>query len=65
MPYVSQPGSRVFTRASFVIEAGDPGLQQAEANRVPAAQRVAPTDEADRVAAQEEADEAGRRGRRR
>ena len=35
VPYVSQPGARVYTRASFVVEAGRPGLQQAAANAVP------------------------------
>ncbi|MFH4233462.1 alkaline phosphatase D family protein, partial [Acinetobacter baumannii] len=34
VPYVSQPGARVYTRASFVVEAGRPGLQQAAANAV-------------------------------
>ncbi|BBL80338.1 alkaline phosphatase D [Rubrobacter xylanophilus] len=35
VPYVSQPGARVYTRASFVVEAGRPGLRQAAANAVP------------------------------
>lgn len=60
VPYVSQPGSQVFTRASFVVEAGNPGLQPTEANSFPTAQEVAQAAEADRAAAQEEA---GRRGR--
>jgi len=28
LPYVSTPGAPVFTRASFVVEAGSPGLNQ-------------------------------------
>ena len=34
VPYVSQPGARVYTRASFVTEAGNPGLQPAGTNQV-------------------------------
>ncbi len=29
VPYVSEPGAPIFTRASFVVEAGSPGLQPA------------------------------------
>jgi alkaline phosphatase D len=34
VPYVSQPGARVYTRASFVVEAGNPGLRPAGTNPV-------------------------------
>ena len=34
MPFVSQPGARAYTRASFVTEAGNPGLQPAGQNPV-------------------------------
>ena len=34
VPYVSQPGARAYTRASFVTEAGNPGLQPAGQNPV-------------------------------
>jgi len=56
VPYVSQPGSRVFTRASFVLESGAPGIRQTADNGVPMAQRVAPATEADRITTQQEAD---------
>ena len=56
VPYVSQPGSRVFTRASFVVESGAPGIRQTADNGVPMAQRVAPATEADRITTQQEAD---------
>lgn len=56
VPYVSQPGSRIFTRASFVVESGNPGIRQIAEYDVPTAQRVASQDEADRVATQREAD---------
>ncbi len=63
VPYVSQPGSRVFTRASFVIESGNPGLQPAGTNPVQGT-RVSTTaieSDAERIAAQERADAKGRR----
>ncbi len=56
VPYVSQPGSRIFTRASFVVESGNPGIRQIADNGVPTARRVASQVESDRVADQKEAD---------
>ena len=35
LPYVTQPGAEIYTRASFVTEAGNPGLQLAGQNQVP------------------------------
>jgi hypothetical protein len=46
----------VFTRASFVVEASNPGIRQVADNGVPVAQRVAPATEADRIALQKKAD---------
>ena len=60
VPFVSQPGSRVFTRASFVVEDANPGIRQVADNGVPVAQRVALATEADRITLQKKAD--GRSG---
>lgn len=35
LPYISRPGADIFTRASFVSEAGNPGLHQVADNQVP------------------------------
>lgn len=35
MPYVTDPGADIFTRATFVTEAGNPGLQVADLRSVP------------------------------
>jgi alkaline phosphatase D len=35
VPYVTQPGAEITTRASFVTEAGNPGLQLVDQNAVP------------------------------
>ncbi len=63
LPYVSQPGAPVYTRASFVTQAGNPGLQQVDANAVQGTRVSAAAIESDaeRIKAQEEA---GRRSRR-
>jgi hypothetical protein len=45
----------VFTRASFVVEAPNPGIRQVADNGVPVAQAVAPATEADRIALQKKA----------
>ncbi len=55
VPYVSQPGSRVFTRASFVVENGNPGVQPAGQQQVPVAAQQAPQLEGDRARTQREA----------
>ena len=63
LPYVRQPGAPIYTRASFVVEAGNPGLQTAD-TQAPLGTRSSSTaveSDAERIRAQEEA---GRRGRR-
>jgi alkaline phosphatase D len=35
LPFVTQPGAEIYTRASFVTEAGNPGLLVADQNAVP------------------------------
>jgi len=35
LPYVKQRGAQIYTRASFVTEAGNPSLQQAGETQVP------------------------------
>ncbi len=63
LPFVKQPGAPVYTRASFVVEAGNPGLQQVDTNTVQGTRVSATAIESDakRIEAQEEA---GRRDRR-
>ncbi|QIN85304.1 twin-arginine translocation signal domain-containing protein [Rubrobacter tropicus] len=64
LPFVKQPGAPVYTRASFAIEAGNPGLQQVDANAVQGTRVSSALVESDakRIKAQEEA---GRRKNRR
>lgn len=52
VPFASQPGAPVLTRASFVVEAGRPGLQPAGAGAVSARVRRSGAVEADRIGAQ-------------
>ncbi|MEJ7840520.1 MAG: alkaline phosphatase D family protein [Rubrobacter sp.] len=63
LPYVSKPGSPIYTRASFVTEAGNPGLRQVDANAVQGTRVSAAAIESDaeRIKAQEEADRKGRK----
>jgi alkaline phosphatase D len=61
LPYVSRRAAPIYTRASFVVENGQPGAKQLGAERIPAppsTARVSPTIEldAERIAAQERAD---------
>ncbi len=58
LPYVSQPGAPAYTRASFVTEAGVPGLQPAGTNPVRGVRvsEAAIESEVERVEAQEEAE---------
>ena len=58
VPYVSQPGAPVYTRASFVTQAGTPGLVPVEENPVQGTRESATAIESDveRAAAQREAD---------
>jgi len=63
LPYVKQRGAPVYTRASFVVEAGNPGLQQVDANAVQGTRTSAVAIESDteRIGAQERAAKRGRR----
>jgi len=66
LPFVKQPGAPVYTRASFAVEAGNPGLQQADTNAVQGT-RVSSTaieSDAKRIEAQEEAGRKGGKSRR-
>jgi len=63
LPFVKQQGAPVYTRASFAIEAGNPGLQQVETNAVQGT-RVSSAlveSDAERIKAQEDAATGGRR----
>ena len=58
LPFVKQSGAPVYTRASFVVEAGNPGIQPAAEQPVQGT-RVSSTaieSDAKRIGAQEEAD---------
>ena len=57
VPYVSRRGAPVSTRASFVVEAGRPGLQYAGGTRGPSAEASSSEVEGDRISAQRRADE--------
>lgn len=67
LPFVKQPGAPVYTRASFVVEAGNPGIQPAAEQPVQGTRvsSAAIESDAERIEAQEEADRRsrGRRGR--
>ncbi|CAA9411524.1 MAG: Phosphodiesterase/alkaline phosphatase D [uncultured Rubrobacteraceae bacterium] len=65
LPYVKQPGAPIYTRASFVTEAGNPGLQLADVNEVQGTRVSSAAIESDfeRIEAQEEADRRGRKFR--
>ncbi len=52
VPYVSQPGARVYTRASFVTEAGNPGLVPAGTNPIQGVRNSATAIESDLERAQ-------------
>lgn len=55
VPYVSQPGAEVFTRASFAVRSGEPGLIQTADNGIPVAQRQSAEVESSRPEAQRRA----------
>ncbi len=57
VPYVSQPGAPAFTRASFVVESGNPGLRQVGEGQMSARTRRSSEVEADRLRAQARAGE--------
>ena len=65
LPYISRPGAPIYTRASFVTEAGNPGLQRVDVNEVRGTRNSAAAIESDaeRIEAQEEADRRGRKFR--
>jgi alkaline phosphatase D len=58
VPHVSQPGAPVYTRASFVTQAGNPGLVPVDENPVQGTRESAAAIESDveRAAAQRAAD---------
>ena len=58
VPYVKQPGAQIYTRSSFITEAGNPGLQQAT---VPSRQASLVETDTERIRVQEKASRTGRR----
>jgi alkaline phosphatase D len=64
LPYVSEPGAPIYTRASFAVEAGRPGLQQVSGTTVPTRASSLIESDAERIRAQKRADERRRGGRR-
>jgi alkaline phosphatase D len=67
LPFVKQPGAPVYTRATFAVEAGNPGLQLAT-EQAPQGTRVSSAlveSDAERIRAQEKAGGFPRRGARR
>jgi alkaline phosphatase D len=64
LPYVSEPGAPIYTRASFAVEAGRPGLQQVGETAVPTRASSLIESDAERIRAQERADGRRRGGRR-
>jgi alkaline phosphatase D len=65
LPYVSEPGAQIYTRASFAVEAGRPGLQQVGETAVPTRASSLIESDAERIRAQKRADGRQRSGRRR
>ena len=65
LPYIKQPGAPVYTRASFITEAGNPGLVPVDVNdaRGTRVSSAAIESDVERIEAQEEADRRGRRRR--
>jgi phosphodiesterase/alkaline phosphatase D-like protein len=61
LPYVKQPGAQIYTRASFVTEAGNPGLQQAGETQVPSRPASLVETDVERIRAQESAARGGHR----
>ncbi|HEX2741615.1 MAG TPA: alkaline phosphatase D family protein, partial [Rubrobacter sp.] len=62
LPFVKQPGAPIYTRKSFAVEAGNPGLHPA-VEQEPLGTRVSSAaieSDAERIRAQEEADRKGR-----
>ncbi len=65
LPYVKESGAPIYTRASFAVEAGRPGLQQVSGTTVPTRASSLIESDAERIRAQKRADgrQRGRRGR--
>src|SRR5215203_5215046 len=55
VPYVKQPGAQIYTRASFITEAGNPGLQRVGEASVPSRQASLVETGTERIRAQEKA----------
>jgi alkaline phosphatase D len=64
LPYVKEPGAPIYTKASFAVEAGRPGLQVVSKTAVPTRASSLIESDAKRIRAQESADERRRGGRR-
>jgi alkaline phosphatase D len=64
LPYVKEPGAPIYTKASFAVEAGRPGLQVVSETAVPTRASSLIESDAKRIRAQESADERRRGGRR-
>jgi alkaline phosphatase D len=65
LPFVKQPGAPIYTRASFAVEAGNPGLQPA-AEQAPQGVKVSSAaieSDLERIKNQQVADTKGRRSR--
>jgi alkaline phosphatase D len=56
LPYVKEPGASMYTRASFAVEAGRPGLQQVSETAVPSRASSLIESDAERIRAQKRAD---------
>jgi alkaline phosphatase D len=56
LPYVKEPGASMYTRASFAVEAGRPGLQQVSETAVPTRASSLIESDAERIRAQKRAD---------
>jgi len=65
LPYVTAPGAPIYTRASFAVEAGKPGLQQVGETAVPTRASSLIESDSERIRAQKRADGRQLGGRRR
>jgi alkaline phosphatase D len=65
LPYVKDSGAPIYTRASFAVEAGKPGLQQAGETAVPTRASSLIESDSERIRAQKRADGRQLGGRRR
>jgi alkaline phosphatase D len=65
LPYVKEPGAPIYTRASFAVEAGKPGLQQVGETAVPTRASSLIESDSERIRAQKRADGRQLGGRRR